>query len=560
MSNKSQSNSTRRWRLFGLSLEASPLLDEGVLAELARSALHLGPDALLSWRIEKKALDARRKPPRFVYCLDLTLPAGGRPHLRGRGLHLEPLANDPLISINSINSGTTSLSLPPIVVGSGPAGIFAALLLARRGYRPLLLERGEPVEVRAATVEKFWREGIFNPESNVQFGEGGAGTFSDGKLTSRSKDPLARLVLEELTAAGAEPAILYWHKPHIGTDKLRLITANLRRELVRRGGRIAFGAKLEDLSVKDGRLVGLRIGEGKDFWPVSALILATGHSARDTYRMLEQRGVALAPKAFAFGLRLQQEQALIDRIQYGCDPFELGLPAADYRLSWRDPACGRGVYTFCMCPGGHIVNAAGESKGLVTNGMSFSARDSGQANSAVVVTVNPDDFGNKPLAGLSWQRQWEEKAYQLGGANHALPAQTVTDFQSGKASFSLPEDFKPKALGAKPADLRLCLPPFVSEGIAGALASWEKDLPGFCRGALLAGVESRTSAPLRILRGEKLESLSVKGLYPAGEGAGYTGGIISSAIDGLKVAAALVGEYDRPVGDFMEEFLNEIRN
>lgn len=543
---------------MGLTLEASPGLDEGVLAELARSALHLAPDALLSWRIGKKALDARGKAPRFVYCLDLTLPAGVRPRLRGRGLQLEPLANDPLISINSINSGTTSLSLPPIVVGSGPAGIFAALLLARLGYRPLLLERGEPVEARAATVEKFWREGILNPESNVQFGEGGAGTFSDGKLTSRSKDPLARLVLEELTAAGAEPAILYWHKPHIGTDKLRLITANLRRELIRRGGRIAFGAKLDDLAIKDGRLVGLRIGKDKDFWPVSALVLATGHSARDTYRMLEQRGVLLAPKAFALGLRLQQEQAVIDRIQYGCDPHELALPAADYRLTWQDPLSGRGVYTFCMCPGGQIVNAASESNGLVTNGMSLSARNSGQANSAVVVTVNLEDFGNKPLAGLSWQRQWEEKAYRLGGANYALPGQTVTDFLGGTASLSLPQDFRPEALGIKPADLRLCLPPYISEGIAGALAAWEKDLPGFSRGAVLTGVESRTSAPLRILRGEKLESLSVKGLYPAGEGAGYAGGIISSAIDGLKVAAALVGEYDKPGKDFKEDFLMEL--
>ncbi len=422
-----------------------------------------------------------------------------------------------------------------IIAGTGPCGIFAAYILAKAGLCPTIVERGADVERRTAEAERFWNGGRLNPNTNVQFGEGGAGTFSDGKLTTRIGDPLQRVVLETFVKFGAPEDILYKAKPHIGTDKLKTVVKNMRLEIERLGGRVEFNSLLSDIQIKDGRVVGVTVnGQYRD---CGTVIMATGHSSRDTYEMLNRKGAAMIAKAFAAGVRIEHRQEFINQMQYGKEYKNPLLPPADYRMTYN--GARRSCYSFCMCPGGTVVNASSEEGGLVVNGMSEYARDKENANSALVVTVNPSDFRDEsPLAGIEFQRKYERLAYELGGGK--APVQLAGDFINKRVSTAL-EDVKPTFTGQTIfADMRECLPGFISETLTEGLLSFESKANGFSKGgAVLTGVEMRTSAPLRILRDENYESVNIKGLYPAGEGAGYAGGIMSAAVDGIKIAVKI---------------------
>ena len=437
--------------------------------------------------------------------------------------------------------GKDILNDPPVIVGSGPCGLFCALMLAQHGYRPLLLERGGPVEERTKKVEQFWKGGKLDPECNVQFGEGGAGTFSDGKLNTLVKDPVGRNreVLEIFARFGADPSICYVNKPHIGTDELSRIIPAIRREIIRLGGQVQFYSKVTDLIISEGRIAGLEIN-GERRIPAEAVILAIGHSARDTFRMLLSRQVPMEAKAFAVGVRIQHPQEMIDESQYGKEAAAI-LGPASYKLT-HQCANGRGVYSFCMCPGGLVVNASSEPGRLAVNGMSYHARDGKNANSALIVTVKPEDFGGEgSLAGVSFQQRLEEKAYELGQGK--IPVQLYGDFREGRISGDF-GDVTPAFAGSTEfADLNQILPDPVSESLKEGIESFGQKIPGFSRpDAVLAAVESRTSSPVRINRDEHMES-AVKGLFPCGEGAGYAGGITSAAMDGLRAAEELAGRY-----------------
>lgn len=439
------------------------------------------------------------------------------------------------------------LKNPPVIVGMGPAGLFAGLMLARGGANPIILERGEDVDSRTQTVERFWNKGEFSPFSNVQFGEGGAGTFSDGKLNTGTKDIRSRMVLEEFAAHGAPKEILFNAKPHIGTDKLKTTVKNIREEIISLGGKVFFSAKLTDIKIKDGAVTAaVAEQKGKTIvFETENLILAIGHSARDTFEMLWKKGVFMEQKPFSVGARIEHLQKNIDKSQYGEFAGKGHLGAADYKLS-EHLENGRGVYTFCMCPGGAVVAAASEENTVVTNGMSEFARDRINSNSALLVGVNPSDFGSEePLAGVEYQRRLEKAAYLLGGENYSAPAQRVADFLENKKTVSFGE-VKPSFLpGVQPSNLREILPSYVSESMAEAILRMDKKLKGFGNGdAVLTGVETRSSSPVRISRTAEYQSVTVKGLYPCGEGAGYAGGIVSAAVDGIRISLFLSGEKD----------------
>ncbi|MBS3751556.1 MAG: hypothetical protein KGY39_08645, partial [Anaerolineales bacterium] len=407
------------------------------------------------------------------------------------------------------------------------------------GFEPLLLERGKKVRERAADTFEFWREGRLNPESNVQFGEGGAGTFSDGKLYTRVSDRANRdrKVLREFVRAGAPEEILYLNKPHLGTLRLVKILQKMRDRIQSLGGRYRYQSRVVDLLLEDGRVCGVRLEDGEEIL-ARHVILAVGHSARDTFRMLHERGAALEAKPFSIGLRIEHPQSLIDSSQYGKQAGHPRLGAADYQLVHHGSR-GRSVYTFCMCPGGTVLAAASELETVVTNGMSQYGRNAANANSAVVCEVSPRDYPGGPLAGIAFQRRWEEAAFQAGGENYHAPAQLVGDFLAGRASRSLGAVEPTYQPGVRPADLRACLPDYAAAAIREALPAFEEKIRGFAmEEAVLTGVETRTSSPVRILRGEDYQSISIPGLYPAGEGAGYAGGILSSAVDGIKAAEA----------------------
>ena len=432
--------------------------------------------------------------------------------------------------------------LPPVVVGMGPAGLFAALFLARNGLAPIVLERGRPVEERTADVERFWSTGLLDPASNVQFGEGGAGTFSDGKLNTGTHDPRIATVFRELAAAGAPADILYQHKPHIGTDVLRDVVKNIRLELLRLGCDVRFCHELAGLTLRDGAVAGLTVEgpQGAYELPCDALVLSPGHSARDTFRMLHEAGVPMEQKAFAIGVRIEHPQSAVSLAQFG--PAWEKLPAANYKLSCHLPN-GRSAFTFCVCPGGEVVAAASEEGRLVTNGMSRRARDGKNINGGFLVGVNPADFGSDhPLAGVEYQRRWEEAAFRLGGGGYLAPAQTVGDFLSGRPSVRLGAVEPTYRPGVTPTELDRCLPGYVTDTLRGALPVFDQKLRGFAApDSLLTGVETRSSSPIRILRGADFQS-AVRGLYPCGEGAGYAGGITSAAVDGIRVAEAVAGQ------------------
>ena len=516
-------------------------LDGGIpqLKKKAARILGLRPEAVTSLTLARQSIDARKKSDvHYVCTVDVSVTDEEKVMARCWDRRVSLHQDTPYV----FPPVRRSSPLPPVVVGMGPAGLFAALFLARNGLAPIVLERGRPVEERTADVERFWSTGLLDPASNVQFGEGGAGTFSDGKLNTGTHDPRIATVFRELAAAGAPADILYQHKPHIGTDVLREVVRHIRLELIRLGCDVRFCHKLAGLTLRDGAVEGLTVEgpQGAYELPCDALVLSPGHSARDTFRMLHEAGVPMEQKAFAIGVRIEHPQSAVSLAQFG--PAWEKLPAADYKLSCHLPN-GRSAFTFCVCPGGEVVAATSEEGRLVTNGMSRRARDGKNINGGFLVGVNPADFGSDhPLAGVEYQRRWEEAAFRLGGGGYLAPAQTLGDFLSGRPSVRLGAVEPTYRPGVTPTELDRCLPGYVTDTLRGALPVFDQKLRGFAApDSLLTGVETRSSSPVRILRGEDFQS-AVRGLYPCGEGAGYAGGITSAAVDGIRVAEAVAGQ------------------
>ncbi len=513
--------------------------DEAFLRKEIAKKLKITASDILELRVRKQSLDARKKPDLY-YVLTVDLKVSKEQQILKRKQHvtISAVTEQPY---QMPESGSMPLSHRPVIAGFGPAGLFCALLLARAGYRPLVLERGEDVDHRTAAVERFWNTGILDTESNIQFGEGGAGTFSDGKLNTLVKDGCGRnhYVLETFVEAGADPDILYVNKPHIGTDVLRTVVKHLRQEILSLGGEVRFGCKVTDLKIRDQQLTAVMVNETEEI-PCEALVMAIGHSARDTFSMLHGHQILMQPKSFAVGLRIEHPQSMINLSQYGQEHHPL-LGAANYKVT-RKLENGRGVYSFCMCPGGYVVNASSEEGQLAVNGMSYRARDSRNANSAMIVTVTPDDFGHEGvLGGIEFQRDLERAAWQAG--NGKVPVQLFGDFCENRTSTGLGE-VTPCIKGEyQLSNLRTVLPDFLSQSLIEGVSGFERQIHGFSRpDALFSGVESRTSSPVRIVRNEQFLS-SVAGLYPCGEGAGYAGGITSAAMDGMKVAEAVIKKY-----------------
>lgn len=509
---------------------------EKQLKQKAARVLGVRPDAITQMTLARRSIDARKKTDVHYVCAVNVTVLNEESVVRRAGNPNVTLFQPESYQFPPVRRTS---ALPPVVAGMGPAGLFAALFLARNGLPPIVLERGYPVEERTASVERFWTTGGLDPASNVQFGEGGAGAFSDGKLTTGTHDSRISTVLETLAAAGAPEDILWEHMPHIGTDVLQQVVKNLRAELLSLGCSVRFCHRLDGLTLRDGRLSALTVESPQGHYsiPCDALVLAPGHSARDTFQMLLEAGVPMTPKPFAIGVRIEHSQAAISMAQYG--PAWEQLPAASYKLACHLPD-GRSAFTFCVCPGGQVIAAASEPARLVTNGMSRRARDGGNINGGFLVGVSPADFaGTDPLAGVAFQRYWEEAAFALGGGGFRAPVQTVGDFLSGRPTARLGSVEPTYRPGVTPADLRRCLPEYVTDTLRAALLLFDRKLRGFAApDAVLTGVETRTSSPVRILRGEDFQS-AVRGLYPCGEGAGYAGGITSAAVDGIRVAEAV---------------------
>ncbi|MEW6415914.1 MAG: NAD(P)/FAD-dependent oxidoreductase [Pseudomonadota bacterium] len=507
-------------------------------AILARLALR--DEALLGFSIFKRSYDARKKHALLlVYTVDVEVKDEAA--LLGRFRNDPHVRPTPDMEYRFVGRAPDDLGERPLVVGFGPCGIFAALVLAQMGFKPIVLERGRAVRERTQDTWGLWRKHVLNPESNVQFGEGGAGTFSDGKLYSQIKDPrhLGRKVLTEFVKAGAPAEILYVSKPHIGTFRLVGMVETMRHEIESLGGEIRFRQRVTDVLIEDGRIGGVVLADG-EIVRSHHVVLALGHSARDTFEMLHARGVYMEAKPFSIGFRIEHPQSLIDRARLGPNAGNPLLGAADYKLV-HHAKNGRAVYSFCMCPGGTVVAATSEPGRVVTNGMSQYSRNERNANAGIVVGITPADFpGDDPLAGIRLQRELESRAFTLGGGNYDAPAQRVGDFLAGRPTTklgSVEPSYKP---GVRLTDLATALPPYAIEAIREALPAFDKQIKGFAMDdAVLTGVETRTSSPVRITRGDDFQSLNVKGLYPAGEGAGYAGGILSAGVDGIKVAEAV---------------------
>ena len=523
---------------------------EPTLLAAARRLLGLQPEDIARAEVFKRSIDARKADLVAVYIVDVTLadPSAqaavlakfpGHPHI----------AVTPDMEWRAPVQAGSPPALRPIVVGFGPCGIFAGLVLAQMGLRPIVLERGKKVRERTQDTWGLWRKGVLDPESNVQFGEGGAGTFSDGKLYSQIKDPrhLGRKVMTEFVKAGAPEEILYVAHPHIGTFKLVKVVENLREQIITLGGEVRFQQRVTDLLIDDApkgrQLRGLTVldqasGQSTEL-RAEQVVLALGHSSRDTFEMLHQRGVFMEAKPFSIGFRIEHPQGVIDRARWGRHAGYPLLGAADYRLV-HHASNGRSVYSFCMCPGGTVVAATSEPQRVVTNGMSQYSRNERNANAGMVVGITPSDYPGGPLAGVALQRELESRAFVLGGSNYEAPGQLLGDFIAGRPSTQLGDVEPSYRPGVKLGDLQDALPGYAIEALREALPAFGRKLKGFdMPGAMLTGVETRTSSPLKITRGEDYQSLNVRGLYPAGEGASYAGGILSAGVDGIRVGEAL---------------------
>lgn len=520
------------------------------LEEAVLKRLHLQPANLISFEMYKRSYDARKNTAlSFIYTVDLIVENEDRV--------LEQFADDihvgltPDTSYHFVANAKQIVPhvnapsfLRPVVIGFGPCGIFAALILAQMGFKPIVLERGKQVRERTQDTWALWRKNVLNPESNVQFGEGGAGTFSDGKLYSQIKDPkfYGRKVIHEFIRAGAPEEIRYVAKPHIGTFRLVGVVEKMRQEMIELGGEIRFSQKVIGFEIENDQIKGVKI-EGHDDLAANHVILALGHSARDTFEALHDAGVFMEAKPFSVGFRIEHPQSLIDKARLGPHAGNEYTGAADYKLVYH-ASNGRSVYSFCMCPGGTVVAATSEPNRVVTNGMSQYSRNERNANAGIVVGITPEDYPGGPLAGIEFQRALESKAYEMGGSTYEAPGQLVGDFLEGKPSTefgSVMPSYKP---GVHLTDLADSLPAYAIEAIREAIPAFEKQIKGFSiKDAVLTGIETRTSSPLRITRDANFQSMNVKGLYPAGEGAGYAGGILSAGVDGIKVAEAVALSY-----------------
>jgi len=496
-------------------------------------------DELQHFNIFRRGFDARKPSAiSLIYTLDVTVAHEEKVLARFKNdIHVKPA---PDTSYHFVAQASSEITERPVIIGTGPCGIFAGLILAQMGFKPIILERGKAVRERTKDTWGLWRKHELNPESNVQFGEGGAGTFSDGKLYSQIKDPkhYSRKVFSEFIKAGAPPEIMYVSKPHIGTFRLVGMVEEMRNTIISLGGEVRFQSRVSDIEIADGQVVGVQLASGEHI-ASRHVVLAIGHSARDTFEMLHQRGVFMEAKAFSIGFRIEHPQSLIDRAQFGPNAGNPLLGAADYKLV-HHASNGRSVYSFCMCPGGTVVAATSEIGRVVTNGMSQYSRNERNANSGIVVGISPADYPGDPLAGIEFQRKWEGRAFELGGGNYNAPGQLVGDFIAQKPSEKLGEVLPSYTPGVTLGDLSTALPDYVIEAVREALPAFEKKIKGFAmHDAILTGVETRTSSPVRIKRDDTFQSLNTKGLFPAGEGAGYAGGILSAAIDGIEVAEAV---------------------
>ncbi|MEZ9411135.1 MULTISPECIES: NAD(P)/FAD-dependent oxidoreductase [Vibrio] len=514
--------------------------EESAIQDAIEAKLGINSDQVLSFNIFKRGYDARKKSKiLLIYTLDVLV--------ENEAELLEQFISDPHVKVTPdmeykfVAKAVENQTERPVVIGFGPCGLFAGLVLAQMGFNPIIVERGKEVRERTKDTFGFWRKRTLNTESNVQFGEGGAGTFSDGKLYSQVKDPkhYGRKVIEEFVAAGAPEEILYVSKPHIGTFKLVTMIEKMRASIIELGGEIRFSTRVDDVHMEDGQITGLTLSNGEEI-KTRHVVLAVGHSARDTFEMLHERGVYMEAKPFSVGFRIEHKQAMIDEARFGKNAGNPILGAADYKLVHHCKN-GRTVYSFCMCPGGTVVAATSEEGRVVTNGMSQYSRAERNANSAIVVGIDPErDYPGDALAGIRLQRELESAAYVLGGENYDAPAQKIGDFLKGRDPSEIGEVKPSFTPGIHLTDISKALPDFAIEAIREAIPAFEKKIKGFSTpDGLLTGVETRTSSPVCIKRGKDYQSINLKGFFPAGEGAGYAGGILSAGIDGIKAAEAL---------------------
>lgn len=514
-----------------------------ILKKEASKKLKISMDSIRDIRILKESIDARKKDIKLCYHVEVDC--------ENEEKILRKVASNDILKGKSkeninIEYGNEKLDKRPIIVGSGPCGMFTALVLAENGYKPILIEQGDEAKKRKEKIDFFYKTGILDVDSNVQFGEGGAGTFSDGKLTTRIKDPRCSFVLKSFVESGAPSEIIYSGKPHIGTDILIDVVENIRNKIISLGGTVIFSTKLTDIIAKNGAINSIKINDGEEI-ETKILILAIGHSSRNTYKMLFDKGLDLKQKSFAIGARIEHLQSMIDENQYGEYANHPKLKSAEYRLTYKSKLTNRPCYSFCMCPGGIVVAASSEENKLVVNGMSEYKRDKENANSAIVVGVTPEDFkSNHPLAGIEYQQHYESLAYKIGGGDYKAPVQLVEDFIKDRNSNTFKDVSPSYTKETSFNELKNCLPDYVIDTMKESLIEFNKKIKGFSESGILTGIETRTSAPVTIDRDENLESQNIRGVYPAGEGAGYAGGIMSAAVDGIKVAEKIMQKY-RPL-------------